>query len=106
MHALTHMPLAGIIPRVVQQLFEEIEKQEAAGQWKFSVTVSYLEIYNDKVYDLLEFKDTDLPIREDQQKNILIPGLIEVCVWGGGGLRVGDCVGGWVSAWVWLWMWV
>ena len=42
------------------------------------VLVSYLEIYNEKVYDLLEPKEADLPIREDASKNILIPGLAEV----------------------------
>ena len=30
-----------------------------------------------KVIDLLDPKDTDLPIREDADKNILIPGLAE-----------------------------
>ena len=40
--------------------------------------MSYLEIYNEKVFDLLEMQDSDLPIREDQQRNIIIPGLSEV----------------------------
>lgn len=73
-----HVYNAGIIPRVVNQLFKEIQRQSEAGELKFTVTVSYMEIYNEKVYDLLEFKDSDLPIREDLQHNILIPGLIEV----------------------------
>ena len=64
----------GIIPRVVNQLFQEIERQSATGDMRFQVTVSYMEIYNEKVYDLLEFKDADLPIREDSAHNILIPG--------------------------------
>ena len=52
-----------------------VEKPEG---WTFTVEVSYLEIYNEKVYDLLEFKDSDLPIREDIQHNIFMPGLTEV----------------------------
>lgn len=44
------------------------------------MSLSYCEIYNEKVYDLLEVKEADLPIREDQNRNILIPGLAEVQV--------------------------
>ena len=69
--------MAGIIPRVVKQLFKEIEREIYSGEWQHQVTVSYLEIYNEKVFDLLEFKDNDLPIREDLQHNIFIPGLTE-----------------------------
>ena len=42
------------------------------------VYVSYLEIYNEKVYDLLELSDTDLPVREDAMHRILVPDLAEV----------------------------
>ena len=42
------------------------------------LTCSYLEIYNEKLYDLLATKDgTDLPIRQDRSHNILIPNLTE-----------------------------
>lgn len=79
-HCWCSLMPAGIIPRVVKQLFKDIEKETAGSQWRFQVTVSYVEIYNEKVFDLLEFKDNDLPIREDQQRNIFIPGLIEVFI--------------------------
>lgn len=41
------------------------------------ILVSYVEIYNEKVYDLLEPKEYDLPIREDQCRNIIISNLSE-----------------------------
>ncbi|KAL4224354.1 Kinesin-like protein kif22 [Mactra antiquata] len=67
----------GIIPRVINGLFEEIEenKKTDTEDWKYKVTFSFLEIYNEKVQDLLEPSGSDLPIRENADKNILIPGL-------------------------------
>lgn len=41
------------------------------------VYMSYFEIYNEKVYDLLEPKDTDCPVREDVNRRIVIAGLKE-----------------------------
>jgi hypothetical protein len=43
-----------------------------------SLNISYLEIYNEKVKDLLEPKETDLAIRANAQGEILIPGLATV----------------------------
>ncbi len=40
--------------------------------------MSFLEIYNEKVYDLLVVKEQDLQIREDQERNIFIPNLAQV----------------------------
>jgi kinesin family protein 22 len=43
-----------------------------------SVTFSYLEIYQEKVIDLLSpGTGTDLPIREDYNHNIVVAGLSE-----------------------------
>lgn len=67
----------GIIPRVINGLFEKIEESKKIDNdvWKYTVTLSYLEIYNEKVQDLLEPSGSDLPIREDNKKNIFISGL-------------------------------
>ncbi|KAL3858251.1 hypothetical protein ACJMK2_012848 [Sinanodonta woodiana] len=70
----------GIIPRVINSLFQRIEeekKQLGCEKWNYKVSFSYLEIYNEKVQDLLLPKNTDLPIREDAEKNILVPNLGE-----------------------------
>lgn len=41
--------------------------------------MSYVELYNEKLYDLLlPSRGPDLAIREDKSKNILIPDLSEV----------------------------
>ncbi|XP_022085619.1 kinesin-like protein KIF22 [Acanthaster planci] len=70
----------GIIPRAVNDIFRLINKQKLnAGdaQWMYSLSFSYLEIYQEKVYDLLEVKGQDLPIREDRDRTIFIPNLAE-----------------------------
>ncbi|KAI7796832.1 kinesin-like protein KIF22 [Triplophysa rosa] len=66
----------GIIPRAVKEVFNLVAAQEKEqDSWQYSVGMSYLEIYNEKVLDLLSSGSQDLPIREDKDRNILIPGL-------------------------------
>lgn len=66
----------GVIPRAVREVFHLVRAQEAKQDgWEYAVTMSYLEIYNEKVLDLLCPGTQDLPIREDKDHNILIPGL-------------------------------
>ena len=47
----------GIIPRLCNSLFERIARKMAEegneGSWQAKVEVSYMEIYNEKVHDLL-----------------------------------------------------
>lgn len=43
--------LDGIIPRVVQQLFAKAKMQ--SGSRTFTISVSFLQIYNEKIFDLL-----------------------------------------------------
>ncbi|RMZ75101.1 hypothetical protein DV738_g5647, partial [Chaetothyriales sp. CBS 135597] len=44
---------AGVIPRICRNMFERIEKLQADTHLKCTVEVSYLEIYNERVRDLL-----------------------------------------------------
>lgn len=44
---------AGVIPRICRDMFERIEKIQADPNLKATVEVSYLEIYNERVRDLL-----------------------------------------------------
>ncbi|GBG28797.1 Kinesin-like protein KLP1 [Hondaea fermentalgiana] len=56
----------GIIPRAVTHLFAEIENRP---QHDFTVSVSFMEIYNEKIFDLLDDEgaatDKDFQITED-----------------------------------------
>ncbi|XP_077867755.1 LOW QUALITY PROTEIN: kinesin-like protein KIF22-B [Saccoglossus kowalevskii] len=63
----------GVIPRSVQKILS-VAKSESAT-WKYSIQFSYLEIYQERVYDLLVPKNHDLQIREDRDRNIIIPSL-------------------------------
>lgn len=46
----------GIAPRAIAQVYEEVENRI---ELSYSIKVSYMEIYNDRIYDLLEhFADT------------------------------------------------
>uniref|UniRef100_A0A8C5MNW6 Kinesin family member 4A n=1 Tax=Leptobrachium leishanense TaxID=445787 RepID=A0A8C5MNW6_9ANUR len=67
----------GVIPRVIKALFNEIDQRP---DWDFQLKVSYLEIYNEEILDLLDsHKDKSSPIniREDPKEGIKIFGLIE-----------------------------
>jgi kinesin family member 5 len=59
----------GLVPRIVQALFKEIYKQE---EYEFSLQVSYLEIYMEKIRDLLNPQSTDLQIRESNYKGLWV----------------------------------
>ncbi|KAM9781132.1 kinesin family member 4 isoform X1 [Syngnathus typhle] len=69
-------PTVGVIPRVIRSIFEEKEK---SADCDFKMRVSYLELYNEDVLDLLcTAKDkTVVSIREDPKEGIKIVGLTE-----------------------------
>lgn len=68
----------GVIPRALMDLLQLTREEGAEGQpWALSVNMSYLEIYQEKVLDLLDPASGDLVIREDSRGNILIPGLTQ-----------------------------
>ncbi|XP_020654651.3 kinesin-like protein KIF22 [Pogona vitticeps] len=66
----------GVIPRAVRDVLQ-MTRDDSADGWKYSVSMSYLEIYQEKVLDLLQPSIHDLPIREDRNHNILVPGLTQ-----------------------------
>ncbi|KAM9336005.1 kinesin-like protein KIF22 [Symphorus nematophorus] len=70
----------GVIPRAVGEVFSLVKAKDEDEGWDYSVGMSYLEIYNEKVLDLLSPNSQDLPIREDKDKNILIPGLTHTTI--------------------------
>ena len=54
-------PLSGIIPRTLSNLFDELTKQQV----EFTVQVSFLEIYNEELLDLLSPTDDSSKLRYD-----------------------------------------
>ncbi|KAM9179874.1 chromosome-associated kinesin KIF4A [Mergus octosetaceus] len=72
-----HEPSVGIIPRVIKLLFQEKERRQ---DWEFVLKVSYLEIYNEDILDLLcpsRERSSQISIREDPKEGIKIIGLTE-----------------------------
>ncbi|KAM4698308.1 kinesin-like protein KIF22 [Rhinophrynus dorsalis] len=70
----------GVIPRAVKDLLQMTRVATSNPEeenWTYTITMSYVEIYQEKVMDLLEPKNKDLPIREDKDHNILIPGVTQ-----------------------------
>ena len=73
----------GIIPRAISTLFSLLNSSQYKTR-KFSIKVSFIEIYNEDLIDLLgEGEDESRPqvlIREDSKGNILWSGLQEIKV--------------------------
>mmetsp|Transcript_38576 Transcript_38576/g.48723 ORF Transcript_38576/g.48723 Transcript_38576/m.48723 type:complete len:883 (-) Transcript_38576:359-3007(-) len=69
--------LRGLIPRTVAALFEGV--LDAPSHIEFTVKISYIEIYMEKIRDLLdEFRAKgNLQVREDPQKGIYVAGATE-----------------------------
>ena len=72
----------GVIPRLLSGIYRRSRKLEkdSKGQTKVEITLSYYEIYNDKVFDLLEPPEkrtmAGLPLRDSNGKTIVV-GLTE-----------------------------
>ncbi|GIL79398.1 hypothetical protein Vretifemale_8687 [Volvox reticuliferus] len=66
----------GIITRAIQHLFTAAEARKAEA--KFAITASYLEIYNEGIYDLLNLKAKNLPVKWDAALGFFVPGLKQV----------------------------
>jgi hypothetical protein len=73
----------GIIPRAIDDTFNGILNLcEKDPTTKFTVYCSFLQIYNEKLYDLLQDKKSNNPlgIREDKYSGIYVEGLTEYVV--------------------------
>lgn len=64
----------GIIPRMNMDIFKRI-KDLTTDQRKFLIEVSYLEIYNEQINDLLCLSDEKLTIRENPKLGVYVEGL-------------------------------
>ncbi|CAF3566817.1 unnamed protein product [Rotaria sordida] len=65
----------GIIPRIVQDIFNHIYTLDANLQ--FQIKVSYFEIYLDKIRDLLDVTRTNLAVHEDKNRVPYVKGVTE-----------------------------
>ncbi|MCJ1356993.1 MAG: Kinesin heavy chain [Icmadophila ericetorum] len=68
----------GIIPRIVEQIFASI--LASPGNIEYTVRVSYMEIYMEKIKDLLQPQNDNLPVHEEKSRGVYVKGLLEIYV--------------------------
>ncbi|KAK9533672.1 hypothetical protein VZT92_008776 [Zoarces viviparus] len=71
--------LRGVIPRCFEYLFFLINREvEKSGQSKsFLCKCSFIEIYNEQIYDLLDAASASLYLRENIKKGLFVEGAVE-----------------------------
>ena len=70
----------GMIPHSMESLLDLVNRHSASGRGQCQVTMSYLEIYNEQIFDLLIDARDKLPIREEKPGVYRISNLSEVHV--------------------------
>ncbi|EAS03052.3 kinesin motor catalytic domain protein (macronuclear) [Tetrahymena thermophila SB210] len=68
----------GLIPRMMDKLFDMIA--DAPSTIEFSIKASFLEIYNEKIHDLLDPSKTNLNVKEDKLRGIFVQDATEAFV--------------------------
>ena len=72
-------PKKGLIPRAIENIFEYIENNSNSDT-TFIIRITYLQIYNESIDDLLKSEKKHLSIRESHKKGIYVEGLSEWAV--------------------------
>ncbi|KAL3528211.1 hypothetical protein ACH5RR_012867 [Cinchona calisaya] len=67
----------GLLPRVVNGLFEAIKFSDETS---YSIKLSMVEIYKEKVRDLVDLTKDNIQIKENQQQGIFLSGATEITV--------------------------
>lgn len=65
----------GVIPRMVKGIFDRM--LNAPEDVEFSMRVSFLEIYNEKIRDLLDPKKVNLKIHENKEQGVYVKDMTE-----------------------------
>lgn len=66
----------GLMGLTLNELFEEIERLSPSKE--YNVKVSYLEVYNETIRDLLSSEETNLDLREDPVRGNCVAGITEI----------------------------
>ncbi|KAJ7582684.1 kinesin heavy chain [Mycena floridula] len=70
--------LRGIIPRITEQIFQSIVESDA--HLEYLVKVSYMEIYLEKIRDLLAPQNDNLQVHEEKSKGVYVKNLSDYYV--------------------------
>ena len=71
-----HETLRGVIPRISEQIFDSIMNEPS--NLEFTVNVSFMEIYMERIRDLLDPRKDNLVIHEDKIRGIHVKDLTQV----------------------------
>ena len=67
---------SGIMLLTMNELFNQVERNVTDKE--FTIKISYLEVYNETLRDLLSGEDNVLDIREETGRGIVVSGVTEV----------------------------
>ncbi|KAI9065179.1 kinesin heavy chain [Trametes sanguinea] len=70
--------LKGLIPRITEQIFQSIVESDA--HLEYLVKVSYMEIYLERIRDLLAPQNDNLQVHEEKSKGVYVKGLSDFYV--------------------------
>ncbi|PSR77298.1 kinesin heavy chain [Coniella lustricola] len=68
----------GVIPRIVEQIFASI--MSSPSTIEYTVRVSYMEIYMERIRDLMAPQNDNLPVHEEKNRGVYVKGLLEIYV--------------------------
>nr|CAH7741332.1 unnamed protein product [Callosobruchus chinensis] len=66
---------AGIIPRAAHHIFDELDRLKISN---YTIKVSYIELYNEEIRDLLSNDENTLQLYNNDSKGLIINGLNEI----------------------------
>lgn len=71
-----------MIPRAIKQIFKQIEILNKTTMLEFTVFCSFIQIYNEKLFDLFQDPDATNPliVREDKYSGVFVEGLSEYII--------------------------
>ncbi|OMJ89407.1 hypothetical protein SteCoe_8404 [Stentor coeruleus] len=75
---INNQELKGIIPRMMDALFQGLV--DASESIEFTLRVSFLEIYLERIHDLLDTTKTNLQVKEDKIRGIYVQNATEIYV--------------------------
>lgn len=67
-----------MLPRVLEYIYAFIQKDlRESPEIEYLIKCSYLEIYNERIIDLLNPSTGNLQLREDLKRGVYVEGLVE-----------------------------
>jgi len=79
-HSMQYDERRGLICRVLEYVFQEIDRRKEDEDMSFICRCSFLEIYREQITDLLDPNNTGLQVREDANRGIYVEKLNEPVV--------------------------